>query len=326
MGDKPPTATWVRDDAPPRGAVFLGERRSVDSPSPEPTPPPKPKSPTPPPPPPPQAAPASQPRPQSTRRVTAAQPIMTPAPVPAQRQIYQSQAQLAPMPSPYGQFTPQQASMQYYPAAQQQYPQATPYPQMQMMGVPGPSQGHGHIRPLADVGADLPGEHNAFTINTAWSPKALAHLQTRNGLPVFFSGTPQNVSNDKMTLQGWGYPFNQGPGIPLRSPREARCQAATRRILQADANDIPFDEDQKWAWDDATKTLKEFTEREHAAGATALDDRPLHVAMRVPLEQAFAKLLNTKEIETNLYSNEEVRHYRNLKRKRPNGELGSSDH
>ncbi|KAF3188544.1 hypothetical protein TWF225_003493 [Orbilia oligospora] len=325
MGDKPPTATWVRDDAPPQGAVFLGERRSVDSPSPEPTPPPKPKSPTPPPPPPPQAAPATQPRPQSTRRTTVAQPIMTPAPVTAQRQIYQTPAQLAPMPGPYAQFTPQQAPAAFYATPQPQYPQTPSYPQMQIMGVPGPSQGHGQIRPQADVGSDMPGDNNAFTINTAWTPKALSHLETRNGVPVFFSGTPQNVSNTKITFQGWGSPFNQGPGVPLRSPSEARCQAATRRILQADTNGIPFDEDQKWAWDDATKTLNEFTEREHAAGAKALDNRPLHVAMKAPLETAFAKLLNTKEIETDLYSNEEVRHYRSLKRKRGK-EPSSSDH
>ncbi|KAK6357308.1 hypothetical protein TWF718_001624 [Orbilia javanica] len=325
MGDKPPTATWLRDDAPPQGAVFLGERRSVDSPSPEPTPPPKPKSPTPPPPPPPQAVPASQPRPQSTRRATAAQPTMTPAPVAAQRQTFQTPAQLAPMPNPYGQFTPQPAPIPYYPAAQQQYAQAVPYPQMQMIGVPGPSQAHGHTRPQAEVVNDLPGEHNAFTAQTTWTPKALAHLQTRNGIPVFFSGTPQNVSNTKITFQSWGAPFDKGSGIPLPDPFEARCQAATRRILQADANGIPLDEDQKWAWDEATKTLKEFTEREQAAGATALENRPLHVAMKYPLEKAFATLLATKDIEVDFYPSEQVRHYRNLKRKREKEGLGSSD-
>ncbi|KAK6363045.1 hypothetical protein TWF730_000492 [Orbilia blumenaviensis] len=334
MGDKIPTATWVREDAPPRGAVYLGERRSVDSPSPEPTPPPRPKSPTPPPPPPPQAVPTTQPRPQASRRPTSTS-SGTPAPAAmTPRQFHQGlQAQLAPMPGPgmYGQFTPQPQPQQpfYQPPPQQQqqqqpqqqYPQA-PYPQMSMMGVPGPSQGHNsHPRPQGDAGNDMPGEHNVFAVNAAWTTKALEHLETRNGIPVFYSGIPQNVANTRITFQDWGYPFNQGSGIPVRGHREAQCQAAVRRLLQADANGIPLDDDQKWAWEEATKTLQDFQERERTAGSTALEDRPLHVAMKYPLEQAFSKLLDMKEqtggtIEMDLYPNEEVRHFRNLKRER----------
>ncbi|KAK6509277.1 hypothetical protein TWF481_004036 [Arthrobotrys musiformis] len=332
MGDKPPTATWIRDDAPPQGAVFLGERRSVDSPSPEPTPPPKPKSPTPPPPPPPQAVPASQPRPQSTRRATVAQPVMTPAPGMAQRQFHQAhQAQLAPMPSsPYGQFPPQPPPQPFYQTPQQQYAQAPPYAQMQMMGLPGPSQGHGPVRAQPEVGNDVPGEHTVFTINTSWSAKALSILETRDGVPVFYAGLPQNVSNTRISFGDWGSAFDQG-SIPVLKPREAECQAALKRIIQAHTFGIPFDEDQQWAWDEASKTLKEFQDREHAAGSTALDNRPLITAMTYPLEQAFSKLLDIKgptagAIQTKLYPSDTIKHYRSLKRKRENGEPSADAH
>ncbi|KAK6536274.1 hypothetical protein TWF281_000516 [Arthrobotrys megalospora] len=337
MGDKPPTATWVRDDAPPRGAVYMGERRPADSPSPEPTPPPKPKSPTPPPPPPPQAIPTSQPRPQASRRATVAQQVMTPTPVMAQRQYHQGhqQAQLAPMPSPYGQFAPQ-PQQPFYQNPQQQYAQAAPYPQMQIIGMPGPSQGHGHnhghgqanTRPQVDVGSDMPGEPNAFTINAAWSPTALAHLETRNGAPVFYSTVPAYPTNPRMGFSEFRGTFGQGPGIPVPTSRDARIRAAARRAVTANLHGIPFDNDQMWAWAEATKYLEAFMARERAAGSATMENRPLEQAMLWPLEQSFETLLGVKEmngdsIEAEMYSDPEIKYYSNLKQqKQQNGAFG----
>ncbi|EPS44621.1 hypothetical protein H072_1412 [Dactylellina haptotyla CBS 200.50] len=323
FGDKLPKAKWIRDDAPPEGAVYIGARRPNDSPSPEPTPPPKPKSPTPPPPPPPQAVPPSQPR--SSRRAAVPQPQQAPATPMAHRQYPpQQQAQLAPMPSPYGQYTPQHQQAGYYQPPQ---PQIQPHYQQphspfvsQMPTINTPGHGHANIiqAPVADQ-QDMPGEPISFTIDADWSPQVLDKLRlTEHGLPMFHTVIPQNNPGHKVSFEQWGERFSSG-GVPLRK-LDFTLRGVVNRMKQAHTYGIPFDADQQIIWKDASTILEEFMARERAANSTAMENRNFLTAITYPLEQAVQKFLAEKpegyQLNSKLYDAETLNEYKAKKRKR----------
>ncbi|KAK6537963.1 hypothetical protein TWF694_010858 [Orbilia ellipsospora] len=320
-GDKMPKATWIRDDAPPQGAVFIGDRRPNDSPSPSPTPPPKPKSPTPPPPPP--AAPATQPR--SSRRAAVPQPQQVNATPMAHRQFpaQQQQAQLAPMPSPYAQY-PHQHPQPYYTPHQPQtpahfQPPHSPYvPQMpavnSMPQIPGAV-----IQPYPADQQDMPGDPISYTIDANWPPELLARLRCDDkGIPIFHTTIPQNNPGYKVCFEEWGSRFSTG-GMPLDKVNFP-VRRVVNRIKQAHTYGIPFDEDQQLIWNKGEEILEEFMARERAAGSTAMEGRDILKAITYPLEQAVEAILKTKpagyKFEGELYDRETIKHYNGLKRKR----------
>ncbi|KAF3906679.1 hypothetical protein ABW20_dc0110132 [Dactylellina cionopaga] len=334
FGDKLPKAKWIRDDAPPQGAVYMGPRRPNDSQSPEPTPPPKPKSPTPPPPPP-QAVPASQPRQSSSRRAPAPQAHQqqqqvntTPM---AQRQYPPQQpAQLAPMPSPYGQYNPQHQQQQYYPGQtpmqQPHYQQPhSPYPQMPIATPVAPPH---TIQPDGTDRPDMPGDPVSYTIDANWPPHVLERLRlAQNGLPIFHTVVPQVNPAPVISFREWGPSFAGGGGVRLRTPRYWNIRNASLRILQAHINGIPFDEIQTRAWTEGERILAEFMDGERAAGSTEMENRPVSRAIMYPLEQAFDVILS--EIETRgerlidvLYDDATIAHYKALKNQREAAEKG----
>ncbi|KAK6349862.1 hypothetical protein TWF696_006124 [Orbilia brochopaga] len=303
-GDKKPEAVWDREDAPPRGAVYIGDRRSQDSPSPEPIPPPKPKSPTPPPPPP-QAILQTQARPSSTRRAVMQPQPQTPnahqATPMASRGSHQfattPQQQLAPMPYPYG---GQHASSSSSAAAQQGYYQQVPQQSYQQPNSPFPPQQvpmepvfHPVHPPQAEDPdrPDLPADPVVFAVEANWPPQLKGRLHcNENGVPLFTTLPPQYPPDARISFESWGAPFDKGDGVPIRDNRWWVIRQSTLCAMKASYLRVDFLPLQKKAWEHAEKILNEFMARERAAGSTVLEDRSLEKAMRYPLEQAFAAI------------------------------------